>query len=123
MMHGQPIIMIQGVPFFILRKSSLHIKVMKNDLNTDRNSLGILLIALSGRSTRIVLIAERFMFSTFKQYSKALKQTNKEINKQTSMFNLNKSPTRCNNFPVYYPDVYLQLNMFRTFSRPSSGAQ
>jgi hypothetical protein len=24
----------------------------------------------------------------------------------------NKSPTRCNNFPVYYPDVYLQLNMF-----------
>jgi len=35
----------------------------------------------------------------------------------------NKSPTRCNNFPVYYPDVYLQLNMFRSFSRPSSGAQ
>jgi hypothetical protein len=35
----------------------------------------------------------------------------------------NKSPTRCNNFPVYYPDVYLQLNMFRAFSRPSSGAQ
>jgi hypothetical protein len=37
--------------------------------------------------------------------------------------NSNKSPTRCNNFPVYYPDVYLQLNMFRAFSRPSSGAQ
>ena len=35
----------------------------------------------------------------------------------------NKSPTRCNNFPVYYPDVYLQLNMFRAFSRPSSGSQ
>ena len=34
----------------------------------------------------------------------------------------NKSPTRCNNFPVYYRDVYLQLNMFRAFSRPSSGA-
>ena len=32
-------------------------------------------------------------------------------------------PTRCNNFSVYYPDVYLQLNMFRAFSRPSSGAQ
>ena len=27
------------------------------------------------------------------------------------------------NFPVYYPDVYLQLNMFRAFPRPSSGAQ
>ena len=34
-----------------------------------------------------------------------------------------KSPTRCNNFLVYYPDVYLQLNMFRVFSCPSSGAQ
>ena len=38
-------------------------------------------------------------------------------------FNLNKSPTGCNNFSVYYPDVCLQLNMFRAFSRPSSGAQ
>jgi hypothetical protein len=25
--------------------------------------------------------------------------------------------------PVYCPDVYLQLNMFRVSSRPSSGAQ
>jgi hypothetical protein len=25
--------------------------------------------------------------------------------------------------PVYYPDVYLQLSMFRASSRPSSGAQ
>jgi hypothetical protein len=38
-------------------------------------------------------------------------------------FNSNKSPTWCNNFLVYYPDVCLQLNMFRAFSRPSSGAQ
>jgi hypothetical protein len=37
--------------------------------------------------------------------------------------NSNKSPTRCNDFPIYYPDVYLQLNMFRAFSRPSSVAQ
>jgi hypothetical protein len=37
--------------------------------------------------------------------------------------NSNKSPTRCNNFSVYYPDVCLQLNMFRAFSRPLSGAQ
>jgi hypothetical protein len=28
-----------------------------------------------------------------------------------------------NNFSVYYPDVYLQLNVFRALSRPSSGAQ
>jgi hypothetical protein len=26
-------------------------------------------------------------------------------------------------FPVYYPEVYLQLNMFWAFSCPSSGAQ
>jgi hypothetical protein len=38
-------------------------------------------------------------------------------------FNSNKSPTWCNKFSVYYPDVCLQLNMFRTFSRPSLGAQ
>jgi hypothetical protein len=35
----------------------------------------------------------------------------------------NKSPTWCNNFSVYYPDVSLQLNMFWAFSRPSSGVQ
>ena len=34
-------------------------------------------------------------------------------------FNSNKSPTWCNNFPFYYPDVSLQLNMFWVFSRPS----
>jgi hypothetical protein len=39
------------------------------------------------------------------------------------IFNSNKSPTWCNNFSVYCPDVCLQLNMFRAFSRPSSGAQ
>ena len=38
-------------------------------------------------------------------------------------FNSNKSLTWCNNFSVYYPYVCLQLNMFRAFSRPSSGAQ
>jgi hypothetical protein len=38
-------------------------------------------------------------------------------------FNSNKSPTWGNNFLVYYPDVCLQLNMFRAFSRASSGAQ
>jgi len=38
-------------------------------------------------------------------------------------FNSNQSPTWRNNFPVYYPDVCLQLNMFWAFSRPSSGAQ
>jgi hypothetical protein len=42
---------------------------------------------------------------------------------RSSTFNSNNSPTGCNNFSVYYPDVCLQLNMFRTFSRPSSGAQ
>jgi hypothetical protein len=32
-------------------------------------------------------------------------------------FNSNKSPNECNNFSVYYPDVCLQLNMFRAFFR------
>ena len=33
-------------------------------------------------------------------------------------FNSNNSPTWCNSFSVYYPEVYLQLNVFRAFSRP-----
>jgi hypothetical protein len=39
------------------------------------------------------------------------------------LFYSNKSPTSCNNFPVLYPDICPHLNMFRAFSRPSSGAQ
>ena len=42
---------------------------------------------------------------------------------QSFTFNSNKSLTWCNSFSVYYPDVCLQLNMFRAFSRPSSVAQ
>jgi hypothetical protein len=38
------------------------------------------------------------------------------------IFNSNNSPTWCNNFSIYYPDFFLQLIMFRAFSRPSSGA-
>ena len=38
-------------------------------------------------------------------------------------FNSSKSPTWCNSFSVYCRDDCLQLNMFRAFSRPSSGAQ
>jgi hypothetical protein len=33
-------------------------------------------------------------------------------------FSSNKSPIRCRNFPVYYPDFYLQLNMFWAFLPP-----
>jgi hypothetical protein len=43
--------------------------------------------------------------------------------KKREKFDSNKSPTKCNNIPVYYPDVCLQLNMFREFSRPSLEAQ
>jgi hypothetical protein len=32
-------------------------------------------------------------------------------------------PTKCKNFSSLLLDVYLQLNMFRASSRPSSGAQ
>ena len=32
-------------------------------------------------------------------------------------------PTRCSNFSSLLFDVYVQLNMFRASSRPSSGAQ
>jgi hypothetical protein len=38
-------------------------------------------------------------------------------------FHLNKSPTWYKNVSVYYPNICLQLSMFREFSRPSSEAQ
>jgi hypothetical protein len=47
----------------------------------------------------------------------------KTTNSISSDYNSNKLPTRCNNFPVYYPDIYLQLNKFWAFFRPSSEAQ
>ena len=37
-------------------------------------------------------------------------------------FQINQ-PTRCNSFSSLLLDVYVQLNMFRRSSRPSSGAQ
>jgi hypothetical protein len=37
-------------------------------------------------------------------------------------FQINQ-PTRCDNFSSLLLDVYVQLNVFRAFSRPSSGAQ
>jgi hypothetical protein len=52
-------------------------------------------------------------------YSFSSKTT--EIDQDDS--NSNKSPIRCNNFPVYYSEVYLQFNMFRASSRQSTGAQ
>jgi hypothetical protein len=38
------------------------------------------------------------------------------------LFQINER-TRCNNFSSLLFDVYVQLNMFRAFSHPSSGAQ
>ena len=39
-----------------------------------------------------------------------------------SPFQINRS-TRCNNFSSLLLDIYVQLNIFRASSRPSSGAQ
>jgi hypothetical protein len=63
----------------------------------------------SENSLTVIMILEQTVYLTFWHRS--------------FTFNSNKSPTWCNNFSVYYPDVCLQLDMFRAFSRPSSGAQ
>jgi hypothetical protein len=51
-----------------------------------------------------------------------LKDNNNQLANQKNTIQVNHQH-RCNNFPVYHPDVYLQLIMFRAFSRTSSGAQ
>jgi hypothetical protein len=44
------------------------------------------------------------------------------INNITVVIQINHQPDATIS-PVYYPDIYLQLNMFWASSRPSSGAQ
>jgi len=44
----------------------------------------------------------------------------KSVHSQTIQIN---QPTRCNNFSNLVLEVYVQLNMFQAFSRPSLGAQ
>jgi len=48
---------------------------------------------------------------------------NVEFNQIVLVLSFNLVLLYCNSFTVYYPDVYLQFNMFRAFSRPSSGTQ
>jgi hypothetical protein len=47
-------------------------------------------------------------------------QVCKSVQHHTNQIN---HPTRCNNASSLLLDVYVQLNMFRALSRPSSGAQ
>jgi hypothetical protein len=42
-----------------------------------------------------------------KQEYKIIPKNINEPGNKSQLFNSNKSPTRCNNIPVYYPDVYL----------------
>ena len=44
-------------------------------------------------------------------------------NGEFTSIQINHQPDVTIYFPVYYPDVYLQLNIFRAFSRPLSGDQ
>jgi len=63
------------------------------------------------------------LHSSTKSSTKAAGSSNGVTNTRCCRYNSNKSPTRRNSFQVYYPDVYLRLNMFRALSRPLSGAQ
>jgi hypothetical protein len=63
------------------------------------------------------------LFTFYKQSVLKFKCKISDLQVRASSYNSNKSPTCCNNFSLYYPDVCLQLNVFRAFSRPSSGAQ
>jgi len=53
---------------------------------------------------------------------KSLKKGEKQLGKDHRTFPINQ-PTRYKNFSSLLLGVYVQLNMFRASSRPSSGAQ
>jgi hypothetical protein len=91
-------------------------------------SRGTTRLPLHGLSCDFILEISNKYFETFqfRLMSDEITTRHKYIRRlrqKCKKYNSNKSPTRCNNFPVYYPDVYLQLNMFRAFFHPSSGAQ
>jgi hypothetical protein len=67
----------------------------------------------------------QYSISVFNHYSPHVLSIGSHLNfwHRSFIFNSNKSPTWCTSFSVYYPYVCLQLNKFREFSRPSSGAQ
>jgi len=91
-------------------------------------SRGTTRLPLHGLSWDFILGTSTKYFETFQFWLMSDEITTRHkylrrLRQKYKKYNSNKSPTRCNNFPVYYPDVYLQLNKFRAFSLPSSGAQ
>jgi hypothetical protein len=57
-----------------------------------------------------------------KEVSMTVTGAKNDVTRSSKPFQINHQPD-ATIFPVYYPEVYLELNMFRAFSRPSSGAQ
>ena len=56
-------------------------------------------------------------------FNNMIKQSLRNLTFVTTLWIIQiKQPTRCNSFSSLLLDVYLQLNMFRASSRPSSGA-
>jgi hypothetical protein len=67
-------------------------------------------------------------FATLIQLISILTDFRGEIDDKSKVCNYHHTiqinqPTRCNNFSGLLPDVYVQINMFRASSHPSTGAQ
>jgi len=72
--------------------------------------------AIFSETSRQTYYHTRYNVSDVILFSKVLDVFSLPFWHRSFTFNSNKSPTWCNNFSVYYPDVCLQLKMFRVFS-------
>ena len=102
----------------LLKLCTLHVSNIKKTTFTPRNVFFVIL-----RNNYSYIRSEHHLFVRKELKFCIWNEINVTFWTRSFTFNSNKSPTWSYNFPVYYPDVCLQFNMFRAFSRPSSGDQ
>ena len=85
--------------------------------NRKKNTEGLV---VAGKESGLEVNADKTKYTVMSRDRNAGRSHN--IKTDNSSIQINQ-PTRCNNSSSLLLDVYVQLNMFRASSRPSSGAQ
>jgi hypothetical protein len=100
------------VPFVFLQARILWFLLQQFECFESDNAVWMFVLK-SQQITSCYLDNERKQYHVFKVWKFVLHHHTIQINQ----------PTRCNNFSSLVLEVYVQLNMFRASSSPSSGAQ
>ena len=119
---------------FLMSKNLLHLNISSNYIRykriTDESFRNLNNCEESVSQIRLQKFAFFSLFHLPNNQTKTSKRATTAYIYKHFQSKLNKAlliqinqPTRSNNFSILLLDVYVQLNMFRAFSRPSSGAQ